>query len=128
MQVYQYEPPSGETWKPIKVRVKATGEFMTIKDIRFNPELFEKIEDGGVHDSTPILEEEGVIATVINVPIVEIMPDNIENMPFFSLKAQARKLGLSVTKEMKKPELLELLKMDSDTLDPQPPFYKANDR
>ena len=39
-------------WYPLTVRVKATGDTMLIKSTKFNPELFEKIEEKQVEKGT----------------------------------------------------------------------------
>ena len=47
-------------WKPLTVKDKVTGEEVTIKDFRFNPELHELIPGAVSFEKTSLKEEETI--------------------------------------------------------------------
>lgn len=100
-------------WNPLKVRVKATGEMQVIKDIYFNEELHEKVEEVAVSDgqTNPVTESALPVEPLVEAPVVSnvMSAKPFTDMKMHEVRAIAKEKGIVCTPTMKKKEIIDLI-------------------
>lgn len=89
-------------YKVITVTEKATGNLVEIKDFRFNPDLYEEVEEG-----TIVEIEDDTETSSVQTPGSDA---KFETMKMNDLRAFAKSKGMAMEATITKDELLERIK------------------
>lgn len=90
----------------IKVKEKATGNIIEIKDFRFNPELHQYLEV----QKSEIFDQPGIVAAMDEALKDTEVSVSFEGMKMQQLRSLAKEKGLVVDPSTKKVEIIALLK------------------